>query len=349
LSAAPRVLQALAGAEHGGAEAFFDRLVGALARAGVTQHVLTRDHPARLARLRAAGLAPVALRFGGWLDGTTRRRFRAEIARFRPDLVLTWMSRATAFCPAPPVAGQRFLRVGRLGGYYDAKYYRGCDHLIANTADIRDWLIGQGFAAETVHHLPNFVDAVTAPPVDRATLDTPQAAPLLLALGRLHPNKAFDVLIDALAALPDAYLWLAGEGDARAALARRAAERGVAPRLRWLGWRDDVPALLAAADILVCASRHEPLGNVVIEGWAHGVAVVAAASQGPRALIRDAADGLLTPVDDAGALAAAVRRLIDDAALRAALARAGRARYEASFTEPAVVGRYRAFFNQVCG
>jgi len=349
LSPAPRVLQALAGAEHGGAEAFFDRLVGALARAGVTQHVLTRDHPTRLARLRAAGLAPVALRFGGWLDWTTRRRFRAEIARFRPDLVLTWMSRATSFCPAPPVAGQRFLRVGRLGGYYDAKYYRGCDHLIANTADICDWLVGQGFAPGTVHHLPNFVDATPAPPVDRASLDTPAAAPLLLALGRLHPNKAFDVLIDALAALPDAYLWLAGEGDARAALARRASERGVAARLRWLGWRDDVPALLAAADILVCASRHEPLGNVVIEGWAHGVAVVATASQGPRALIRDTADGLLVPIDDAGALAAALRRLIDDTALRAALARAGRARYEAAFTEQAVVRKYRAFFNQVCG
>jgi glycosyltransferase involved in cell wall biosynthesis len=339
----------MAGAEHGGAEAFFDRLAGALARAGVVQHALTRDHPARLARLRAAGLAPVALRFGGWLDWTTRRRFRAEIAGFRPDLVLTWMSRATACCPAPPVAGRRFLRVGRLGGYYDVKYYRGCDHLIANTADIRDWLIGQGRAPATVHHLPNFVDAVPAAPVDRASLDTPAAAPLLLALGRLHPNKAFDVLIDALAALPEAYLWLAGEGAAGAALAQRAAARGVAPRLRWLGWRDDVPALLAAADLLVCASRHEPLGNVVIEGWAHRVAVVAAASQGPRGLIRDGADGLLVPVDDAGALAAALQRLIDDGALRAALAHAGRARYEAGFTEQAVVGQYRAFFEQVCG
>ena len=338
----------MAGAAHGGAEAFFDRLVGALARAGVVQHVLTRAHPERLASLRAAGLDAVALRFGGPLDWSTGRRFRAEIERFGPDLVLTWMSRATTFCPPPARASKRFVHVGRLGGYYDAKYYRACDHLIANTADIRDWLIDQGFDSARVHHLPNFVAAVPAPPVDRAALGTPADAPLVLGLGRLHPNKAFDVLIDAVARLPAVWLWIAGEGDALPALERRAAERGIAERVRFLGWRGDVPALLATADALACASRHEPLGNVVIEAWAHGVPVVAAASQGPRGLIRDGVDGLLAPIDDAAALAAALQQLIDDPTLRAALARAGRARYEPEFTESMVVRRYLALFNQVC-
>ncbi|MBI3514134.1 MAG: glycosyltransferase [Proteobacteria bacterium] len=268
----------MAGAAHGGAEAFFDRLVGALARAGVAQHVLTRNHPERLASLRGAGLAPIALRFGGVFDWTTGRRFRREIEQFGPDLVLTWMSRATAFCPARGSTARRFVHVGRLGGYYDPKYYRACAHLIANTADIRDWLVAQGFAAEIVHVLPNFVAATPATPVARAAFDTPADAPLLLGLGRLHVNKAFDVLIDALAALPGAFLWLAGEGPERAGR-----------------------------------------------------------------------DGLLAPVDDAAALAAALRRLIDDRALGAALARAGRARYETEFTESAVVRRYLAFFNQVCG
>jgi glycosyltransferase involved in cell wall biosynthesis len=77
--------------------------------------------------------------------------------------------------------------------------------------------------------------------------------------------------------------------------------------------------------------------------------VVAAASAGPRALVGDGADGLLVPVDDAAALAGALRRLIDDADLRVGLARAGRARYEAAFTEVAVVRQYRAFFEKVCG
>jgi glycosyltransferase involved in cell wall biosynthesis len=112
-----------------------------------------------------------------------------------------------------------------------------------------------------------------------------------------------------------------------------------------------VAGLLAAADILACPSRHEPLGNVVIEGWAHLVPVVAAESQGPGALIADGESGLLVPVGDAGALAGVIRRLApgtaDAAALRQRLAAGGRAAYEAKFTEPAVVAKYLDLFRRV--
>ena len=122
---------------------------------------------------------------------------------------------------------------------------------------------------------------------------------------------------------------------------------GVAARVRFLGWRRDGAALLAAADILVCPSRHEPLGNVVIEGWAHGRPVVAAAATGPAALIEDGRTGLLVAPDDAGGLAGALGRVLADRALGDSLAAAGRKAYEADFTEQAVVARYRAFFDRV--
>ena len=89
-------------------------------------------------------------------------------------------------------------------------------------------------------------------------------------------------------------------------LEKAAGALGVADRVRFLGWRADPSALYRAADVCVFPSRYEPLGNVVIQAWAHGLPVVAAASQGPAALIEDGADGLLVPIDDADALAAAV-------------------------------------------
>ncbi|MFQ5953888.1 MAG: glycosyltransferase [Kiloniellales bacterium] len=341
-----RLMQVIAGRRHGGAEAFFERLTLAFVRAGVAQQVLIRRDAERARRLSTGGVEPGELRFGGRLDLATGRRLARHITEFQPDVVLAWMSRAARFCP-PPRAGDGYLLVARLGGYYDLKYYRHCDHLIGDTRDIVTHLTDQGWPTERAHYLPNFADSTPAPPVPRADLDTPAEAPLLLALGRLHVNKGFDVLIDALALLPRAFLWLAGEGPLRAELEAQAQHLGIAGRVRFLGWRTDVGALMAAADIVVCPSRAEPFGNVVIEAWAHRRPVVAAQSAGPAALITPDASGLLVPIDDPPALAAALGRLIEDRTLGARLAEGGHAAYLAEFTEQAVVGGYLDLFRRL--
>ena len=341
-----RVLQAMAGAPHGGAEAFFTRLVIALHRAGLSQRVVIRRDAARAAKLRAAGIEPIELPFGGLLDIATPLALARVLRDFRPQIVLSWMSRATRMMPPRMLAGG-YTHAARLGGYYDLKYYRRCDHLVGNTRAIVDYARKGGWAAERVHYLPNFVDAAPAKPVDRAQFDTPQDATLVLGLGRLHPNKGFDAALDAVAKLDGVWFWLAGEGELREPLAAQARRLGIEERVRFLGWREDIAALLASADMLVCPSRHEPLGNVVIEAWAQARPVVAAASDGPAALIVDGKSGLLTPVDDAEALAAAIRRVASDPALAAQLAAGGRAAYESGFTEAAVVRDYLDFFKRI--
>jgi glycosyltransferase involved in cell wall biosynthesis len=332
-----RLLQAMAGAAHGGAENFFVRLAGALERAGQEQHALIRRDPARAAQLRAAGVDVAEAAFGGRFDFATGRALRREIRSWRPDIVLSWMNRATRFCPRG-----EFVHLARLGGYYDLKYYRHCDHLIGNTRGIVDYAVKHGWARNRVHYLPNFVP--DPGPRARAVREGNVRA---LALGRLHPNKAFDVLLDALALAPGIDLWIAGDGGLLGALRLQAARLGLGGRVRFLGWQDDVWPLLDSADFLVCPSRLEPLGNVVIEAWAAGVPVVASMSDGPAALISDDTDGLLVPVDDAPALAAAMTRLAGDTVLRASLAEAGRKSYEADYTEAAVVARYRDLFERV--
>jgi glycosyltransferase involved in cell wall biosynthesis len=344
-----RLLQAMAGARHGGAETFFVRLAMALQRAGESQRVLIRRDPARSQSLRNAGIAVTEPPFSGLLDLSTRFAFRREIAGWHPDIVLTWMSRATRLCPRGD-----FVHVARLGGYYDLKYYRRCDHLIGNTRAIVDYAVTKGWSPDRIDYLPNFVpDARAAAFRDGCTpTAAPGNGPLALALGRLHPNKGFDLLLEAMAATREVRLAIAGDGPLRASLERRAAGLGVADRVSFLGWRDDVPELLANADFLVCPSLHEPLGNVVIEAWSAGLAVVATGSDGPAGLIEDEVSGLLVPLPDRpgggpAALAGAIERLCRDAGLRARLGTAGRRAYEAEFTEQAVVRCYRGFFDRL--
>ena len=334
------VLHLLGTAGEGGAETYFVDLVSALAEAGVAQSVALRANAGRQSALVASGVPTRVLRFGGPLDCLTTPLAGRFARRSGTRLALAWMNRAARHAPKGPWA-----RIGRLGGYYNLKYYRGFDALVANTEDIADWIVAQGWPAGRVRCIPNFAaPAADARPVDRASLDTPEGAPLLLAMGRLHEAKAHDVALEALVRLPDAFLWIAGAGPEEGRLKALAEGLGLSPRVRFLGWRSDASALYRTADLCLFPSRYEPLGNVVIQSWAHGLPVVAAASTGPAALIRDGEDGRLIPVDDPVALAEAARALLDDPAARARLARAGLARVAGEFSRDAVVARWRDLF-----
>jgi glycosyltransferase involved in cell wall biosynthesis len=334
-------MQIMAGAERGGAERFFERMVLALQRAGVVQDVVIRRNAARAARLAAAGLSPRELRFGGALDFSTTPALKRMLKAQAPDVAIAWMQRAAQKTPR-----SKAVLAGRLGGYYSLKYFAKCDHLIGNTKDIVSYICRSGWPESRAHYLPNFVDDAKATPAARGAQSSGEG-PLLLALGRLHRNKGFDVLMHALASLPNATLWLAGEGPEAEALRALAKKLGVSTHVRFLGWRDDTASLMAAADVVVAPSRHEPLGNVVIEAWAQERPVVAAASLGPAALIRDRESGLLVAPEDAEALAKAISEIVTDSALARRLAQAGRAAYEAEFTEAKVVSRWIELLHRI--
>jgi glycosyltransferase involved in cell wall biosynthesis len=337
-----RVMQVMAGAGEGGAETFFVGLVLALHRAGLDQRVVIRHNPARAAALRQGGVEPVELPFGRWFDFHTVPGLRRQAGIYRPHVVMTWMNRASGAFPRGD-----FLRLARLGGFYDLKYHRRCDHLIGITPGLVEHVVSHGWPPARAHYLPNFASVGEVQAVARESLDTPAEAPLLLALGRLHRAKAIDVLLQALTLETRPYLWLAGEEPLRAELQALARKLGVAERVRFLGWRDDRDALFGAADICVFPSRYEPHGTVTMEAWGQRTPLVAAAAAGPAAYVNDGEDGLLVPTDDAPALAAAIGRVIDEPALAAQLVAGGWRRHQDEFTEAACVARYLELFQKL--
>jgi glycosyltransferase involved in cell wall biosynthesis len=151
--------------------------------------------------------------------------------------------------------------------------------------------------------------------------------------------KGIDTMLHALARVPDAYLWLAGEGPARADYQALTTRLGLDARVRFLGWRNDRKALLQACDVCVLPSRHEPFGTVIIEAWAMTRPLVATAAAGARQYVSDGVTGLLCPIDDAAALADCLKRVLADATLRRAIAEAGHAAYLKDFTRDIVIDR----------
>ncbi|NWG46918.1 MAG: glycosyltransferase [Alphaproteobacteria bacterium] len=339
-----RVMHVMAGADVGGAENIFLESVLALADAGFTQMVVTRANNAhRLAALAAKGVAVATARFDSFLRLPTDLTLRRAIRRFRPEVIEYWMGRAGTFAPA----AQKARSIGWYGGYYKASRFANCRHHVGLTRDLVRHIVAEGVPADHVHLVHTTADFPQVDPTPRAAHATPENAPLLLALARLHPKKGLDTLLEALAGLPDAFLWIAGEGPIRAELEALAETLGVADRVRFLGWRDDRAALLAACDIVAFPSRYEPFGTVMVDAWAARRPLVAAAAAGPAAYVEDGVNGLLVPVDDGQALRRALTRVMTDPALRERLVAGGTATYEASFTTQAFVRDSLALYGRV--
>jgi glycosyltransferase involved in cell wall biosynthesis len=334
------VLHLLGSPGDGGAETYFLSLAEALKADGLSQAVALHANAGREAALRSLDISATVMPFDAPFDLVTGPRIRKLAEAIPARILVQWMNRAGRVVPRKGP----WTRIGRLGGYYDLKYYKGADFLVGNTQDIVDYIVRKGWPKDKVAYIPNFATPGPEGTQSRAALETPEDAPLLLGMGRLHKVKAHDVSLKALALYPEAYLWIAGAGALEGPLKALAAQLGVTDRVRFLGWRSDASALYRAADVCLFPSRYEPLGNTVIQAWAHGCPIVAAASQGPGVLITDDVDGLLTPVEDAPALAAAARRVVQDRALAKRLVEAGLARISGEFSQAAVVARWRELF-----
>lgn len=337
-----RVLQVMSGAKAGGAETFFVDLVGALHRAGLEQRAVIRNNAGRAHKLRSEGLDVKELPFNRWFDIKTKAGLHKQIMEFRPHIVQTWMSRASDLCPSGD-----FMHIGWFGGYYDIKYFRNCRELIGVTHDLVNHVIKSGWPKERSHYLPTLSTNTPMPPVPRAAFDTPEGVPLILALGRLHVVKGFDVLLNALTEIPDAYLWLAGEGPLEKQLKAQASSLGLSSRVRFLGWRDDRAALFASCDMCIMPSRDEPFGTVMIEAWAYRRPIIAAAAKGPSALIKNRENGLIVPIDDVAALATAIKQLIGQPELSQKIVDRAWLEYQDNYTEAKVVEQYLNFYKSM--
>ena len=188
------------------------------------------------------------------------------------------------------------------------------------------------------------------PPRDRAGLERelgiPAGARLVVAVGRLAPVKNHALAIRAIADVPEATLAIVGEGPLHAQLAAQAASLGLAERVVLTGLRVDAREIMGAADAVVVPSVGEGLPLVALEALAARTPVVATSVRGIRELLTDDHDSLLVPADDPDALAAALRRILDDHALASRLVQAG-AELVAPYTEARMVESYLDLYERL--
>jgi glycosyltransferase involved in cell wall biosynthesis len=330
--------------KDGGAEKFFVHLVGALGRRGVEQSAVIRPE-----RIWRKDIAPYATVIESNFRNLSPDRLLLPLKvssmarREKPDALMSWATRASRLMPAY----RGCIKLSRLGDYpTNLSYFKNTDILVCNTPGIADHVRQKLGWDRGVEVISNFTDAAPVPAASRATFDTPDGVPLVMTMGRFVKRKGFHTLIEAVSAIPDAFLWLAGDGEEREALEALVREKGMENRVRFLGWQKDTRPFVAASDIFVMPSSHEPLGNVILEAWAQEKPVVSSRSEGPNWFMRDGENGLLVDIGDVAGFSRAIGALIADPALARSVAAGGRETLVGQFSEEAVSQAYLELFRR---
>lgn len=368
----------------GGAEIMAARLAAGLQERGAATTILTarwhEEWPAEIEQhgVRVLRLAHPRRRvWGTWRYMQAVHRWLAR-HRARFDLVYVSMLKHDAYAAITAARQGRFPVVLRAEGAgitgdchwqleanCGARIKRRCqkaDAFIAPSPAIERELIVSGYSRGRIHYIPNGVAIhESRDPVRRAQArgDLAEAdaslaigdAPLVVYTGRLHKMKGLEYLIRAwpsvLAHLPDARLWLVGDGPQRAELTNLVGELGLWGLVYIAGPFDDVEEFLQAADLFVLPSLEEGMSLALLEAMASGLPVIASAIAANEALVQDGMHGRLAPTRDSDRLAEVILELLADRAQAERLGRTAREQVRQHYSIERMVDEHLRLFERL--
>ncbi|WP_315854176.1 glycosyltransferase [Gemmata palustris] len=230
------------------------------------------------------------------------------------------------------------------------------ERVICVSDDLLDACLAAGVPAKNCVLLENGIDTAEYSRLQtlagaRAALDLPTSGSVVGAVGRLSPEKGFDVLIRAIGALVaqgrDVRLVIVGEGDERAKLERLVRELGLGERVRLAGWQADVRGYFEAMDVFALSSLREGLPNVVLEAMALGVPVVSTRVNGVPRLIQDGQNGALVDPGDLNGLTTALAGVLTNDARRELFRTAGRRTVETRYNFATRMQRLKRLYDEL--
>lgn len=209
-------------------------------------------------------------------------------------------------------------RLGRIWSSLRGRTYGRARAIVVQTRSVAAWAAAQGWG-RPIYVIPNAAPSLSEDQ-DRE-IRNPATQLVAVALGRLSPEKGFDLLIESFAEIAAAHpqwqLRIYGEGSERANLSKLAQERGVSDKVWFGGWTSNAEQALRSSDLFILPSRYEGFPNALLEAMAVGLPCISFdCDSGPREIIRHEIDGLLVPAGDVRQLAHALERLMSDGNLR---------------------------------
>jgi glycosyltransferase involved in cell wall biosynthesis len=351
----------------GGAETVFTDLVRGIDRARYRSVVVTAGPGWVENTVREAGIEGHTIPQRGRFAVAYARKLRALLQSERVDLVHAHLVGASVYASLAAM-GTSIPVVGTVHGHADLpasdrlaliRYgvlRLGASHIVAVSEALRQTFVSRSrYPAVRTSVIYNGIDPeIFFPGVDssfRSNLGIGPDEFVFGALGNVRAPKAYDVLLRAAALLAmdnlPARVVIVGDtsGSIFPQLQRLHTSLGLADRVIFAGFRRDVPQVLRAFNALALSSRTEGFSLATVQALATGLPVIATRSGGPEEIIEDQKTGLLVPTNDPAALAAAMRRVRDDAGLRLRLSAAGPAAVWARFDRRSMLEAYQRLYD----
>ena len=360
-----RVVHVVSNLHDGGMERMVADLAAQHAAEGLDLHVLSLESGGRFAERLGGRVGLHVARRMSKLSMLRPASLAEDLARLQPDVVHVhsgmWFKAARAARMARAGAivytehGRHFPDPLR-NRLVDGLGARSTDAVVTVSHALRDHVIGRlRVPRQRVWVILNGIDARDREPGHpRSCFPTPrEGAVTFVALGRLHPAKGLDAIVEALRGwprcAPSARIWIAGEGPARAELERHAVAAGVQGCVEFLGWVSDSTGLLAAADAFLLPSWSEGTSISLLEAMAGGLPPIASTAGGnAHVLGPELAEWLVAPGDVAG-LQERMLRLAGSAALRRAIGARARIRVLKNFNLPDMAAAYLRLYRELLG
>lgn len=359
-----KIAQVITSLGFGGAEREVARMAVRLANAGDDCEVVCVCEEGHLAsEVRAQGVSVVSLNCGKSPGLTGVSRLTAYLKASRPDVahshLINWAPLCGRLAGVPAVVStEHSLALWKSGIRiaFDRFVARYADKIIVVAGAIKDARVTRWrIPAEKLVLIENSIDLARFDiAVDRDAIRGEIGAsngPLVVAVGRLIEIKGHKYLIHAAKAVidkvPETTFALLGDGPLLEELNSQAQDLAISGRFRFLGYRQDVEAVLKCSDAFVLSSLSEGTSIAVLEAMAAGVPIVATAVGGNPEVIEAGRSGLLVPAENPAALADAILEVLLDPDLASRLAKEARSRIEAEYSAETNLARLRTLYSQV--
>jgi glycosyltransferase involved in cell wall biosynthesis len=352
-----RIMQVITPSHMSGAEMQLVRLTKQMRARGHELSTVIKRGCSATSEMRRLGVDVEPLSIGGKLNPLAIRALARNARQTGAEIIQSTLSTASWWCGwLERTTGRR--TIGHVQGFTSARWHRHQSHLLAVSQAVKDDLVDQGIAAERITVLHNALgpDEFVArrdPREVRNEFGATTRTPVIGTIAHLSEKKGHRDLFGAMPtvcrAFPNVQFWIIGQGQLRDELEATARRDGTINHVRFLGFRRDMAELMNAIDVMALPSHREPCALVYIEAALMRRPILACRAGGAPESVADGETGLLVPVRDSKAIAAALCELLDNRQQAQAMGEAGYERARDLFGWPRFVRTLEEVYDRVLG